>query len=223
MIVTISLRKLYDNRGCFTTEADLQLGLHRSSLVPLSITMPKRPMMQHWLDAIHHKITWGKSTEQPCLVVLLAMGIHHRWIVGEITAVQAKHELQICSIIEYNPPMTKGCCGMEGCQATHHSTLTIIFTGERPVIGIKEAIEEIVELKLLLVFATSWPKLLTTMSTLHDVFKCSRKLTLHTVTDAGYAENTLPHVFIVVPLQKHVWGHVITVTFAPRHLRQLKM
>ena len=223
MSVTISPRKPYDDRVHFMTEADLQLGLHRSSLVPLLITMTKRSMMQHWLDAIRHKITWDVSTEQPHFVVLPHVSVHRHHIVGEITAVRTKHELQICSIIEYNPPTTKGCCRVEGCQATHHSTLMIIFVGEWPVINVKEAMEEIIELKLLLVFTVSWPKLLTMTRTLHDVFKHSRKLTFWTVTDAGYAENALPHIFIVVPLQNHVQGHVIAVTFAPRCLRQLKM
>ena len=40
---------------------------------------------------IHHEITLGVGTKQPHFVVLPDVGIHHRCIVGEVSAMWAKH------------------------------------------------------------------------------------------------------------------------------------
>ena len=119
--------------------------------------------------------------------------------------------------------MTEGRCHVKGCQAAHHSLLMIVFIGECLIVGINEAMEEIVKLELLLMFTTSRLKLLTTVSMLHNVLKLIGKPTLCSVADASYAENALLHVPIVVALQKHVRHHVIDATFTPGPLRQLKM
>ena len=78
------------------TKVVLQLRLHGSGLVPLSVSVLERRVLQHRLDAICHEITLGVGTKQPRLVVLPDVGIHCCWIVCVVSTMWAKHVLQIC-------------------------------------------------------------------------------------------------------------------------------